>query len=89
MALRSFSTRGSYSTVQAKVFAQLIRGDGGLRVGKAFLRRAKIVHGFLIMLDNEILHVIRQGHTSRLRGGGELRLYFFRHVKPLLSCPSD
>src|SRR5579872_4381013 len=81
MALRSFSTRGSYSTVQAKVFAQLIRGDAGLRVGKAFLRRAKIVRVLLIMLHNEIAHVIRQGHTSRLRGGGELRLYLLRHVE--------
>src|ERR1700683_87999 len=81
MALRSFSTRGSYSTVQAKVFAQLIRGDAGLRVGKAFLRHAKIVRDLLIMLHNEIPHVIRQRHTPRARGGGELRLYLLRHVE--------
>jgi hypothetical protein len=81
MAFRSFSTRGSYSTVQAKVFAQLIRGDAGVRVGKALLRRAKIVRGFFIMLHNEIPHVIGQGHTSRQRGGGELRLYLLRHVE--------
>lgn len=52
-----------------------------MRVGKAFLRRAKIVRVLLIMLHNEIPHVIRQGHTSRLRGGGELRLYLLRHVE--------
>jgi hypothetical protein len=73
-AFRSFSTRASYSTVQAKVFTQLIRGDAGLGVGKAFLCRAKIVRVLLIMLNDEIPHVIRERHTSRLRGGGELRL---------------
>ena len=52
-----------------------------MRVGKAFLRRAKIVRVLLIMLHNEIPHVIGQGHTSRLRGGGELRLYLLRHVE--------
>ena len=81
MAFRSFSTRGSYSTVQAKVFAQLIGGHAGLRVGKAFLRRAKIVPLLLIMLHNESPHVIGQGYTSRLRGGSELRLYLLRHVE--------
>src|ERR1700689_3240458 len=81
MPLRSFSTRGSYSTVQAKIFAQLIRGDAGLRVGEAFLRRAKVVRVLLIMVHNEIAHVIGEGHTSRLRGGGELRLYLLRHVE--------
>jgi hypothetical protein len=58
-----------------------MRGDAGLRVGKAFLRCAKIVRVLLIMLHNEVPHVIGQGHASRLRGCGELRLYRFPDVK--------
>jgi hypothetical protein len=81
MAFRSLSTRGSYSTVQTKAFAQLIRSDAELRVRDAFLRCAKVVRVVLEVLHNKIPQVIGQGHTSRLRGSGELRLYFFRHVE--------
>ncbi len=52
-----------------------------MRVSKALLRSAKIVRVLLIMLHNEIPHVVRQGHASRLRGGGELRLYLLRDFK--------
>jgi hypothetical protein len=75
------STRGSYSTVQAKIFTQLIRSDAGLRVGKTFVRCAKIVRVLLIMLHDEFAQVIRQGHISRLRGGGELGLCLLGHVE--------
>lgn len=52
-----------------------------MRVGKALLRRVKIVRVLLIMLHDEIAQVIGEGNTSRLCGGGELRLYLLRHVE--------
>ncbi len=67
--------------VQAKVFAQLVRGDAGLRIGKPFLRRPKIVSVFLIMIQNEIAQIGRQRHTSRLRRSAELRFYLLRHFE--------
>jgi len=52
-----------------------------LRIGKTLLRYAKVVQVLPIMLHNEVPHVIGQGHTSRPRRSGELRLYLFRNVE--------
>ena len=60
------STRGSYSTVQAKVFAQLTRTDAGLRVRKAVYRHSSIFGSLFITIHNEIPQVIRQRYTARL-----------------------
>lgn len=81
MAFRSVSTRGSDSTVQTKIFAQLAGSDAGLRIGETLFGNEDMLSIFLIMLKDKIAHIIRQGHTSGLRIGRELRLYLLRHIK--------
>ena len=59
---RGGSTRGSYSTVQTKIFPQLTGGEGGLRIGEALLGYAKVVGVLLVMLHDKIPHILRQRH---------------------------
>src|SRR5580765_4620240 len=89
---RSFSTRGSYSTVQAKFPAQLLGADRRLGIVQASFRNLAVFDVRQITLQNEFADVIRYRHARCLCIGEELRLDLVRNFNGDshdVSCASD
>src|SRR5471030_83581 len=76
---RSFSTRGSYSIVQAKVLSQLMRGNGCLPILQPGFGHMPIL-GLFKMIDENVPNELAKGNTRRLCFGQQSGFDLLRNV---------